>query len=122
MVFATMFFQYAVRNPEATSQQAAMNHQSNLHYHYSLGMFYQLSCSHTVQDVQALALICGHLRNFPKPGASWMLTQTTLALAIELGLHRSAKRWAAEAMPNPLDVEMRKRIFWSIMMIHGTPI
>jgi hypothetical protein len=120
MVFAIMFFQYAVRNPEATSQHASMNHQSNLHYHYSLSMFYQLSCSHTFQDVQALTLICAHLRNFPKPGASWMLTQTTLALAIELGLHRSAKRWAAEAMPNPLDVEMRKRTFWSILIIHVT--
>jgi hypothetical protein len=120
MVFAIMFFQYAVRNWEDAAQQANLNHQSNMHYHYSLSMFYQLSCSHTVQDVQALTLICAHLRNFPKPGASWILTQTTMALAVELGLHRSAKSWAPDAVPNPLDVEMRKRTFWSLLAIHVT--
>jgi hypothetical protein len=120
MVFAIMFFQYAARNWEDAAQQANLNQQSNMHYHYSLSMFYQLACSHTVQDVQALTLICAHLRNFPKPGASWILTQTTMSLAIELGLHRSAKRWAPDAIPNRLDIEMRKRTFWAILMIHIT--
>jgi len=120
MVFATMFFQYAVRNWEDAAQQASFNHQSNMHYHYSLGMFYQLSCSHTLEDVQALTLICAHLRNFPKPGASWMLSQTTMSLAIELGLHRSSKKWAPNATPNALDVEMRKRTFWSLLAINVT--
>ena len=120
MVFAIMFFQYAVRNWEDAEQHASLNSQSNLHYHYSLSMFYQLSCSHTIQDVQALTMICAHLRNFPKPGASWMLAQTTMALAIELGLHRSSKRWAPDAMPNPLDIEMRKRTFWGLLAIHVT--
>jgi len=73
-----------------------------------------------VQDIQALTLICMHLRNFPKPGASWILTQTTMSLAVELGLHRSAKRWAPDTVPNRLDVEMRKRIFWAILAIHVT--
>jgi hypothetical protein len=120
MVFAIMFFQYAARNWEDPVQQASLTHQSNMHYHYSLSKFYQLSCSHTVQDVQALTLICVHLRNFPKPGASWILTQTTMALAVELGLHRSAKRWAPDTIPNPLDVEMRKRTFWALLAIHVT--
>lgn len=120
MVFAIMFFQYAARNWEDAAQQANLNQQSNMHYHYSLGMFYQLACSHTVQDVQALTLICTHLRNFPKPGASWILCQTTMSLAIELGLHRSSKRWAADATPNRLDVEIRKRTFWAILTIHVT--
>ena len=120
MVFAIMFFQYAVRNWEDAAQQTSLNTQSNLHYHYSLSRFYQLSCSHTVQDVQALTMICAHLRNFPKPGASWMLAQTTMTLAVELGLHRSSKRWAADAMPNPLDIEIRKRTFWGLMAIHVT--
>src|SRR3954454_14616135 len=117
MVFAIMFFQYAVRNWEDTAQQTNLNNLSNMHYHYSLSFFYQLCCSHTVQDVQALTLICAHLRNFPKPGASWMLCQTTMSLAIELGLHRSSKKWAADITPNPLDVEMRKRTFWSLLAI-----
>lgn len=120
MVFAIMSFQYAARNWEDSAQHAHLNHQSNMHYHYSMSMFYQLMCSHTVQDVQALTLICAHLRNFPKPGASWILTQTTMSLAIELGLHRSAKRWAPDTIPNPLDVEMRKRTFWAILTIHVT--
>jgi hypothetical protein len=120
MVFAIMFFQYSVRNLEDSAQAADLNTQSNLHYHFSLGMFYQLSCSHTFQDVQAMTMICAHLRNFPKPGASWMFCQTTMALAIELGLHRSSKRWAADAMPNALDIELRKRTFWGLLAIHVT--
>lgn len=115
-----MFFQYAARNWEDPAQQANLTHSSNMHYHYSLSKFYQLTCSHTFGDVQALTLICVHLRNFPKPGASWILTQTTIALAIELGLHRSAKRWAPDSIPNPLDVEMRKRTFWALLAIHVT--
>jgi len=120
MVFAIMFFQYGVRNMEDKVQQANTNNQSNMHYHFSLSHFYQLACSHTVQDVQALTLICSHLRNFPKPGASWILTQTTMSLAIELGLHRSAKRWALNNMPSILEIEMRKRCFWCLLAIHVT--
>lgn len=117
MVFAIMFFQYASRNWEDPVQQRNLNERSNLHYHYALSYFYQLSVSHQIQDVQALTLICNHLRNFPKPGASWMLTQLTMSLAIELGLHRSVKKWAAEIRPNPLDVEMRKRTFWCLLSL-----
>jgi hypothetical protein len=120
MVFAIMFFQYAVRNFEDSNQQAYLNAQSNLHYHYALGMFYDLSCSHTLQDAQAMALICSHLRNFPKPGASWMLSMTALTLAIELGLHRSAKRWSPESTMSAYDIEIRKRTFWSILAINLT--
>ena len=120
MVFAIMYFQYSVRNSDDPNERAHLNHQSNMHYHYSLSQFYQLSCSHTFQDVQALTLICAHLRNFPKPGASWMFSQTTMALAIELGLHRSSKRWAPDTTPNPLETEMRKRTFWSLLAIHVT--
>lgn len=118
MVFAIMFFQYAVRNWEDTAQQTSLNNLSNMHYHYSLSLFYQLTSSHTVQDVQALTLICSHLRNFPKPGASWMLSQTTMSLAIELGLHRSPKKGMSDGAPNALEVEIRKRTFWSILAIN----
>lgn len=120
MLFAIMFFQYAVRNHENAAQQAHLNAQSNLHHHFSLGKFYELMCSHTVQDVQALTLICAHLRNFPKPGASWILTTTTLNVALELGLHRSARRWSPDQASNPLDVELRKRIFYTVLTIHIT--
>jgi hypothetical protein len=120
MVFAIMFFQYATRNWEDPEMHQRLTNLSNMHYHYSLSMFYQLSVSHTMQDVQALTMICLHLRNFPKPGASWGFTQTTLSLAIELGLHRSAKKWVGENPPSLLDIEMRKRIFWCLLAIHVT--
>lgn len=118
MVFAIMFFQYAARNLEDSSQQAYLNSQSNMHYHYALGMFYDLACSHTLHDAQAMTLICSHLRNFPKPGASWMLSMTTLSFVIELGLHRSAKRWSPDNSVSAYDIEIRKRVFYSIMMIN----
>jgi hypothetical protein len=120
MVFAIMLFQFSVRNNDDMQIKNDMNLSSNAHYHYSLGMFYQLSCSHTFQDVQAMTLICLHLRNFPKPGASWILTQTTMSLALELGLHLSAKRWVVESKPNYLDIEMRKRTFWVLLAVHVT--
>lgn len=120
MVFAIMFFQYAARNEKA-DQQTELNARSNLFYHYSLGFYYQLVASHTLQDIQALALICSHLRNFPKPGASWMVTNSTFTLAIELGLHRSTKRLVQQgAQKSPLEIELRKRVFWSLLSIHVT--
>jgi hypothetical protein len=121
MMFAIMFFQYAARNWENASQQSDLNTRSNFHYHYSLGLFSKLIASHTLQDLQALTLISAHMRNFPKPGASWMVSKLTFSLAIELGLHRSAKRWVPPTpKSNVLEIEMRKRVFWSILAIHVT--
>lgn len=119
MMFAIMFFQYAARNWENTSQQSELNELSNRHYHYALGLFPHLVASHTLQDVQALTLICLHLRSFPKPGACWMITTMTVNIAIDLGLHRSARQWQpTNPKRSALEVEMRKRIFWSILVIH----
>ncbi|CZT03004.1 related to transcription activator protein [Rhynchosporium agropyri] len=120
MVFAIMIFHFCIRNDLDPAMKSDLNHQSNVHYHYSLSMFFELCCSKTFDDVQAMALICLHLRNFPKPGASWYLTQNTMTLAIELGLHRSAKTWVTEGKPNYLDIEMRKRTFWTLMTVHVT--
>lgn len=119
MMFAIMYFQYASRNGENASHSSGLNDLSNRHYHYALSFFPRLMASHTLQDVQALTMISLHLRSFPKPGACWMLSATTLNLAIELGLHRSAKRWAPMLPKRSfLEIEMRKRIFWSIYTIH----
>lgn len=119
MMFAIMFYQYATRNWENADQQSHLNATSNLHYHYALGFFPQLMASHTLWDVQALTMLSLHLRSFPKPGACWMMTTTTFNVAIELGLHRSARRWALTTPKRSLlEIEMRKRIFWSILVIH----
>ncbi|KAG8533648.1 uncharacterized protein KY384_001389 [Bacidia gigantensis] len=117
-MFATCYWQFASRNARDAEHQKELNASSNLHYHYALGFFPQLMASHKLADVQALALLCIHLRNFPKPGASWMLTSITLNLAIELGLHRSAKNWPATVKRNLLEIEIRKRVFWTINWIH----
>ena len=113
-----MHSQYATRAPQSAQRQAELNHSSNFHYHYALGYFAQLVASHTLADVQALAMLCLHVRNSPKPTACWMITSITLDLAIELGLHRSAKRWALSAKQSPLEIEIRKRVFWSLLLIH----
>lgn len=47
-----------------------------------------------------------------------MITSIVLNLAIELGLHRSAKRWAPSTERSLLEIELRKRVFWSILVIH----
>lgn len=117
-MFAIMHSQYASRAPQNAQHQAEMNHSSNFHYHYALGFFAQLLTSHTLADVQALTMLCLHIRNSPKPGACWMITSIVLDLAIELGLHRSAKRWAPSTTRSTLEIEMRKRVFWSILVIH----
>jgi len=119
MLLAIMYFQYAARNWENAGQQSGLNDISNRHYHYALSFLPQLMASHTLQDVQALTMIALHMRSFPKPGPCWMLSTTTLNLAIELGLHRSAKRWASTApRKSTLEIEMRKRTFWSLFLMH----
>lgn len=117
-MFAIMYSQYAVRAPLNAQHKAELNQSSNFHYHYALGFFAQLTNSHTLADVQALTMLCIHIRNFPKPGACWMISSIVLNLAIELGLHRSAKRWAPSTERSVLEIEIRKRVFWSIMVIH----
>ena len=48
-----------------------------------------------------------------------MFTNGVLGLAIELGLHRSASAWQGDAAESdPHIIEMRKRIFWSLLVIH----
>ncbi|CAD6571612.1 MAG: hypothetical protein ASARMPRED_004654 [Alectoria sarmentosa] len=117
-MFAIMYCQYATRAPKSADHKAELHQSSNFHYHYALGFFAQLVASHTLADVQALTMLCLHIRNLPKPGACWMITSVVLNLAIELGLHRSATRWAPSTERSILEIELRKRVFWSILVIH----
>ncbi|KAL1597739.1 hypothetical protein SLS60_008225 [Paraconiothyrium brasiliense] len=109
MVIASLNYQISVRN-----RQADMLEESHRHYRYALSFFKDLWLSHTWRDVQALTLIVHHLRNFPKPGAAWIMASTTFQLAIELGYHRSSKAWANNGHMDPLEVEVRKRTFWTL--------
>lgn len=114
MVFAILNYQYTTRN---TGQQSRQHNYD--HWYHSLSFVPQLIKGHTLEDLQALTLICAELRNYPRPGACWMFTNTVLGLAIELGLHRSVTAWQNQtAERDPHTIEMRKRVFWSLLMIH----
>lgn len=114
MVMSLVNFQYQTRN--TTQPQRTQTFQ---HWHYSLSLVPRLIKGHTLPDMQGLALICAQLRAFPRPGACWMFTNTVLGLAIELGLHRSVTAWQGmTAQQDPHTIELRKRIFWSLMLMH----
>ncbi|CAK1357813.1 unnamed protein product [Cercospora beticola] len=114
MVLATLNFQFAARNSNEQARQDSMSH-----YHYACSLIPDLITGHTLADIQALALICSQLRNQPKPGAAWMFTNLVLGLAVESGLHRSAKAWPNSGVDqDPHHLEMRKRTFWSLLIFH----
>jgi hypothetical protein len=112
MMLATIKYQIAARN----SQQSSLMDESHAHYQYACSFFKDLVVGqHHLEDVQALAMFCHHLRNFPKPGAAWIMTSLTYLFALELGLHRSVKNWPDAATKfSVLEIEMRKRIFWTM--------
>lgn len=111
MMLATIQYQIATRN----SQQSALAEESHAHYHYALSFYTEILLKkHTWQCIQALTMICNHLRNFPKPGPAWIMTSITHLYAIELGLHRSVKAWGKLDEMTKLDIEMRKRVFWTL--------
>ncbi|PSN65099.1 hypothetical protein BS50DRAFT_635912 [Corynespora cassiicola Philippines] len=110
MMLATLKYQISVRNG-----QSHMMDESHAHYRYALTFLKDLWHGHSLQEVQAMSMICHHLRNFPKPGAAWMMISMTFLVAIELGLHRSVKAWGDTAgKMDKLEIEMRKRIFWTL--------
>lgn len=114
MVMSMVTFQYNTRNTQLPTR--VENFQ---HWHFSLSLVPCLIKGHTLPDMQGLSLICAQLRAFPRPGACWMFTNTVLGLAIELGLHRSVNAWqGSTAQQDPHDIELRKRIFWSLMLMH----
>jgi hypothetical protein len=111
MVMSLVLFQYNTRNTSSA--------QDFQHWHFALSLVPRLIKGHTLQDMQGLTLICAQLRAFPRPGACWMFTNTVLGLAIELGLHRSVTAWQGiTAQQDPHTIELRKRIFWSLMLMH----
>lgn len=117
MVVAVVMLQSALRNREMYFLKA----QAIAHYHYAASFVPQLLIGHQLQDVQALALICLWLRQQPRLGAAWTFSKIVMNLAIELGLHRSASNWqVASFEQTPNLIEMRKRVFWSLMVINVT--
>ncbi|MCJ1288144.1 hypothetical protein MMC26_007499 [Xylographa opegraphella] len=121
MMLAQMFYQDSLRNWENPGRRQELHIGSDMHYHFSLGLFAQLMAGHTVEDMQALAMICAHLCSFPKPEAAWVVTCIAFNKAIELGFHKSAKTGSSYTKQKSiLELEKRKRVFWSILAIHVT--
>ncbi|KAJ4286626.1 hypothetical protein N0V88_007915 [Collariella sp. IMI 366227] len=114
MVFATIYFQYGIRNREEPEKFAQLNELSNKHYHWSLSKFFDLATSQTVTAVQALTMIASHTRNFPKPGCSLTISTFAFFKAIELNIHRALK---IPGGGTTLEYEVRKRVWWTILAI-----
>ncbi|KAI9705298.1 MAG: hypothetical protein M1820_005297 [Bogoriella megaspora] len=113
MMLAMLKFQYAARNADQ-----AFLEDANAHYRHSVCRFPELSQGHGIEEVQATAMICAHMRFFPKPGAAWVVTTTTLMWAVEIGLHRSIKAWSHGTQKlSVVEIETRKRVFWFLLMI-----
>jgi hypothetical protein len=123
MVFAIVHFQNAahdrLKNRGQMSQASSeVMDRSRRHYHYAISLVYDLLSSSSLEDLQAIGLIVQHLRSFPKPGGSWLLSRIAVSMCLELGLHRSAKKWAYDrANTNFIEIELRKRVFWCILTL-----
>ncbi|KAF1990445.1 hypothetical protein K402DRAFT_348572 [Aulographum hederae CBS 113979] len=107
MMLAHFHYQAAARNRDANASGV-----SNAHYRYSLTFVHDLCISHKLEDVQAMTLIAIHMRNFPRPGAAWIMTTKATAIAIEIGLHRSANAWGDSEYSDPQEINLRRRVFW----------
>lgn len=123
MVFAIVDFQNASRDRminrgHNTASSSDVMQRSRMHYHYALSFFSGLLNNSGLEDLQAIGLILQHIRGFPKPGGSWLLSRIAINMCFELGLHRSPKKWQySGSATNFIELELRKRVFWSILTL-----
>lgn len=118
VVLAIFAYQMAIRNPPMREEKLA---ESNRLYHYSLSFYSELLLGDSLANMQALAFFLVHARNLPKPGNSWSLSSMILGRAIELNYHRSSSKIVLPPeQQNVLAIELRKRVFWSILGIQVT--
>jgi Fungal specific transcription factor domain len=118
VVLAIFAYQMATRNPPMRQEKLA---ESNRLYHYALSFYPELLLGDSLANMQALALFLVHARNLPKPGNSWSLSTMILSRAVELNYHRSSKKIVLPPeQRNALAIELRKRVFWSILGIQVT--
>ncbi|KAK3328740.1 hypothetical protein B0H66DRAFT_539268 [Apodospora peruviana] len=112
MVFATIYFQYGIRNREDPEKFNKLNELSNKHFHWSLSKFYDLAIDPTLATIQAFALLVAHSRAFPKPGCSIYLAQFAMMKALDMNVHKAVK---IPGGGTTLENEIRKRVWWSIL-------
>lgn len=118
MVFASIYYQFGIRNGEDSEMRSRMNDLSNKHYHWCVDKMWDLASETSLQSIQALVLMATHCRCFPKPGPVWLITTLAWNRAIEMNLHRSSSQRADdEPQANLVESEMRKRAWWCLFMI-----
>lgn len=124
MIIAIQYYSTAVRlrmDPSKNSATVERMKKSHLYYHYALSFLQYLVSNRALEDVQGLCLVLQHMRSFPKPGGAWLLARLAISIMLEIGMHRSAKKWLVEKLGNnPIKLEMRKRVFHSILCIESS--
>lgn len=99
--------------PTSTNAEGASRPPSRIShdqfYSRMLPYFPDLLHEPELSDLQALLLMMVYLIGIYKMGHLWHLSRITSAVAFELGLHRSDANWSNF---NPLEREMRKRVFF----------
>jgi Fungal specific transcription factor domain len=88
------------------------HHAGDQFYNQMLPYFPDLLHEPELSDLQALLLLMLYLIGIYKMGHLWHLSRLISAIAFELGLHRSDANWSNF---NPLEREMRKRVFFITM-------
>ncbi|KAF3342223.1 Activator of stress genes 1 like protein [Verticillium longisporum] len=111
MVVASIYYQQSLRAPPGAVDY---NELSNRHYHFALGKFFDLASSQTISAVQAMAMIAAHGRSFPKPGCGFVVAHYAFLRAVDMNLHRAVKQ---EGETTNLDLEIRKRTWWTILAV-----
>jgi hypothetical protein len=81
-------------------------------YNRMLPYFPDLLHEPGLSELQALILLMVYLIGIYKMGHLWHLSRIVSAVAFELGLHRSDANWSNF---NPLEREMRKRVYFLIL-------
>lgn len=114
MVFATIYYQYGVRNPEDAVKRDHLNGLANKHYHWCLSKLYEVAMSSALESIQAYVLLAAFMRSFPKPGSSLSVVNFAFAKAIEMNLHRALK--SPSGITNR-HLEIRKRCWWVLLAL-----
>ena len=115
-VLAMVKFHFANRNPDGLHPDKELEAQYRAHLEFALQHTPQLTSRRSLADIQALALICVQLRNHPTPHAAYFMTHWVSGIILDMGLHRSASAKTINVTGmSAKQIEMRKRIFWSIM-------
>lgn len=115
---ANIMYQTAARNL-GDEMLDVTNRMADQQFHCALSYLPDLLSSKTLEDIQAMTMLCFHLRCLPDWTAANELLSVTFRAAIEIGLHRSASSLPDDERPTDIKtIEIRKRLFWSLLLMY----